>query len=88
MAMKLVVRVKLLPTPLQAAALEATLHACNEAATWAAYVAFEAKATKPLALRKHTYQQIKTRWNLGAQAAPARDQEDLRRLHHAARQPP
>lgn len=69
MAMKLVVRVKLLPTPLQAAALEATLHACNEAATWAAYVAFEAKATKPLALRKRTYQQIKTRWNLGAQAA-------------------
>jgi hypothetical protein len=28
-----VARVKLLPTPLQAAALEATLHACNEAAT-------------------------------------------------------
>ncbi|MEU6380462.1 transposase [Streptomyces sp. NPDC046909] len=67
--MKLVVRVKLLPTPEQAAALEATLHACNEAATWVADVAFEAKAMKPLDLRKHTYQQIKTRWQLGAQAA-------------------
>ncbi|MEV0224005.1 transposase [Streptomyces sp. NPDC050704] len=67
--MKLVVRVKLLPTPVQAAALAATLHACNEAATWAAQVAFEERAAKPLALRKHTYQQIKTRWNLGAQAA-------------------
>lgn len=67
--MKLVVRVKLLPTPVQAAALEATLHACNEAATWAAHVAFEKKAARALALRKHTYQQIKTRWNLGAQAA-------------------
>lgn len=67
--MKLVVQVKLLPTPLQAAALEATLRACNEAATWAAHVAFEAKAAKPLALRKHTYQQIKDQWNLGAQAA-------------------
>ncbi|MFG2793725.1 RNA-guided endonuclease InsQ/TnpB family protein [Streptomyces sp. NPDC048419] len=38
--MKLVVRVKLLPTPLQAAALEATLHACNEAATWLSTHAF------------------------------------------------
>ncbi|MFD3562749.1 RNA-guided endonuclease InsQ/TnpB family protein [Streptomyces sp. NPDC058686] len=67
--MKLVVRVKLLPTPVQAAALEATLHACNEAATWVAGVAFTTKAMKPLALRKHTYQQIKIRWGLGAQAA-------------------
>ncbi|MFI1290388.1 hypothetical protein ACH4VM_18190 [Streptomyces sp. NPDC020792] len=33
--MKLVVQVKLLPTPLQATALEATLRACNEAAAWA-----------------------------------------------------
>lgn len=38
---KLVVQVKLLPTPAQAAALEATLRACNEAATWASGVAFE-----------------------------------------------
>ncbi|WP_326779129.1 RNA-guided endonuclease InsQ/TnpB family protein [Streptomyces sp. NBC_01445] len=67
--MKLVVRVKLLPTPVQAAALEATLHACNQAATWAAGVAFEENARRPLELRKHTYAEIRVRWGLGAQAA-------------------
>lgn len=67
--MKLVVRVKLLPTPVQAAALEATLQACNEAATWAAEVAFEKKACRPLGLRKHTYAEVRERWSLGAQAA-------------------
>ncbi|WP_323138103.1 MULTISPECIES: hypothetical protein [unclassified Streptomyces] len=63
--MKLVVQVRLLPTPEQAAALEATLTACNEAATWAASVAFEEGARKNLALRKLAYQDIKTRWGLG-----------------------
>ncbi|MGW3412321.1 RNA-guided endonuclease InsQ/TnpB family protein [Streptomyces sp. NPDC000888] len=67
--MKLVVQVKLLPTPVQAAALEATLHACNEAATWAAEVAFEQDARRPLDLRKHAYLPIRDRWGLGAQAA-------------------
>ncbi|WP_326777149.1 RNA-guided endonuclease InsQ/TnpB family protein [Streptomyces sp. NBC_01445] len=67
--MKLVVRVKLLPTPVQAAALEATLNACNEAATWAASVAFENEARRPLELRKHTYAEVRERWGLGAQAA-------------------
>ncbi|KAK1182212.1 transposase [Streptomyces sp. NBS 14/10] len=67
--MKLVVRVKLLPTPVQAAALEATLRACNEAATWAAQVAFEKGARRPLGLRKHAYTEIRERWGLGAQAA-------------------
>jgi IS605 OrfB family transposase len=66
---KLVVRVKLLPTPVQASALEATLHACNEAATWAASVAFEKEARRALELRKHTYAEIRVRWGLGAQAA-------------------
>ncbi|MET9378367.1 RNA-guided endonuclease InsQ/TnpB family protein [Streptomyces sp. NPDC003035] len=67
--MKLVVQVKLLPTPLQAAALEATLRACNEAATWASRVAFEQGVYRNFALRKHTYDQVKERWGLGAQAA-------------------
>lgn len=67
--MKLVVRMKLLPTPVQAAALEATLHACNEAATWAARIAFEKNVRRPLGLRKHTYTEIRERWGLGAQAA-------------------
>ena len=82
--MKLVVRVRLLPTPGQAAALEATLTACNGAATWAASVAFEEGARKNLALRKLAYQDIKTRWGPGGAGRPARDQEGLRRLHHPA----
>ncbi|MGI5138284.1 transposase [Streptomyces sp. CA-106110] len=66
---KLVVQVKLLPTPLQAAALEATLRACNEAASWAGGVAFEKDVKRNFALREHTYGEIKARWRLGAQAA-------------------
>jgi hypothetical protein len=38
---KLTVQVKLLPPSRQAAALEETPHACNEAATWVSSVAFE-----------------------------------------------
>ncbi|MGI5142546.1 RNA-guided endonuclease InsQ/TnpB family protein [Streptomyces sp. CA-106110] len=67
--MKLVVQVKLLPTPVQAAALEATLRACNEAASWASGVAFEKDVKRNFALREHTYGEIKARWGLGAQAA-------------------
>ncbi|WP_406727361.1 transposase [Streptomyces sp. GD-15H] len=67
--MKLVVQVKLLPTPMQAAALEMTLRACNEAATWVSEVAFEKDVKKNFALRRHTYGEIKARWRLGAQAA-------------------
>ncbi|MFF0702779.1 RNA-guided endonuclease InsQ/TnpB family protein [Streptomyces tendae] len=67
--MKLVVRVKLLPTPVQAAALAATLHACNDAAAWVAEVAFAKNARRPLELRKHTYLPIREQWGLGAQAA-------------------
>ncbi|MEU7657306.1 RNA-guided endonuclease InsQ/TnpB family protein [Streptomyces lincolnensis] len=67
--MKLVVQVKLLPTPVQAAALEATLHACNEAASWVSGVAFEKDVKRNFALREHTYAEVKQRWGLGAQAA-------------------
>ncbi|AJC58282.1 RNA-guided endonuclease TnpB family protein [Streptomyces sp. 769] len=67
--MKLVMQVKLLPTPLQAAALEATLRACNEAATWVAQVAFEQDVKNNFALRRLAYVEVKARWNLGAQVA-------------------
>ncbi|MEU5596264.1 transposase [Streptomyces sp. NPDC020298] len=67
--MKLVVQVKLLPTPVQAATLEATLRACNEAASWASDVAFEKDVMRNFALREHAYGEIKARWGLGAQAA-------------------
>ncbi|MEV5508718.1 RNA-guided endonuclease InsQ/TnpB family protein [Streptomyces orinoci] len=67
--MKLVVQVKLEPTPVQAAALEETLAACNEAATWVSTVAFEKNTKRTYDLRKHTYTEIRARWGLGAQAA-------------------
>ncbi|MFC9845096.1 hypothetical protein ACFWFF_39630 [Streptomyces sp. NPDC060223] len=68
MIVKMVVQVRLLPTPEQAAALEATSHACNEAASWVSEVAFERGEFKDFALRKHTYDNVRSRWNLGAQA--------------------
>ncbi|MFD7685918.1 RNA-guided endonuclease InsQ/TnpB family protein [Streptomyces sp. NPDC059781] len=67
--MKLTVQVRLLPTPVQTAALEATLHACNEAATWCSQVAFEQEVKRTFALREHTYGEVRARWGLGAQAA-------------------
>jgi putative transposase len=66
---KLVVPVKLLPTPEQASALEATLRACNAAACEAAVVARESGIYRNYDLRKHVYREIKDGHGLGAQAA-------------------
>jgi IS605 OrfB family transposase len=66
---KLVVQVKLLPTPEQATALEATLRACNTAAADVAAMAREIGCYRNFDLRKHAYQGIKTDYRLGAQAA-------------------
>ncbi|MGW0594026.1 RNA-guided endonuclease TnpB family protein, partial [Streptosporangium sp. NPDC002607] len=67
--MKLVVQVRLLPTPEQAAALEATLRAVNDAATWVAALAHDQRVFRNYHLRKHVYGQIKDRYGLAAQAA-------------------
>lgn len=66
---KMVVQVKLLPTPEQETALRATLRVCNEAARWVSDVAFESDAFKNLTLRKQCYGEVRGRWGLGAQAA-------------------
>ncbi|MFE6816915.1 RNA-guided endonuclease InsQ/TnpB family protein [Streptomyces sp. NPDC057677] len=66
--MKLVVRVKLLPTPEQAAALTATLHACNEAANWLSARAFAHGRTSRAALQASSYTDLKAR---GLSAQPA-----------------
>ncbi|WP_328827486.1 RNA-guided endonuclease InsQ/TnpB family protein [Streptomyces ureilyticus] len=66
---KLVIRVKLLPTPQQASALQATLHACNEAANHASRCAFTTGIKRNRELRTQIYAQLKDRWGLGAQAA-------------------
>ncbi|GAA0457033.1 transposase [Actinoplanes capillaceus] len=67
--MKLVVQVKLLPTPGQASALEATLRACNTAASEVAVTARTVGCYRNYDLRKHSYQGIKDGHRLGAQAA-------------------
>ncbi|MFC8951716.1 RNA-guided endonuclease InsQ/TnpB family protein [Streptomyces sp. NPDC057101] len=66
--MKLVVRVKLLPTPEQAAALAATLRTCNEAANWLSVRAFEGGRTSRAALQATSYVELKAR---GLSAQPA-----------------
>ncbi|RSM34623.1 transposase, partial [Actinoplanes sp. ATCC 53533] len=67
--MQLVVQVKLLPTPDQGSSLEATLRACNAAASEVAVVARNTGVYRNYHLRKHVYQAIKTDHGLGAQAA-------------------
>ncbi|MFI0978802.1 RNA-guided endonuclease InsQ/TnpB family protein [Streptomyces sp. NPDC021093] len=59
---------KLLPTPAQALALEATLRACNEAAIWLAAQAFECKVTSRAGLQVLAYVELKAR---GLSAQPA-----------------
>lgn len=66
---KLVVQVKLLPTPEQALALETTLRACNTAASDVAELARDVRCYRNYDLRRHIYHDIKTTYGLGAQAA-------------------
>jgi putative transposase len=66
---KLTTQVKLLPTPEQATALEATLRACNAAASDVAVIAREIGCYRNYDLRRHTYHGIKADYRLGAQAA-------------------
>ncbi|MFD8381683.1 IS200/IS605 family accessory protein TnpB-related protein [Streptomyces sp. NPDC059679] len=66
--MKLVAQVRLLPTPEEASALEATLRACNRAATCASQVAF-AKDLKDRNGLQGVYGELKARFGLSAQPA-------------------
>ena len=66
---RLAVQVKLLPTPEQAKALEATLRAVNAAACQVSCQAHEQRTFRNYDLRKHTYTQIKNEYGLAAQAA-------------------
>lgn len=65
--MKLVVQVKLLPTPEQASALEATLLACNRAAAHASQVAFAKDLKDRNGLQKEVYADLKAKFGLSAQ---------------------
>lgn len=63
------VQVKLQPSPEQAAALAATLRACNTAASQVAVVARQSGVYRNYDLRRHVYQAVKDDYRLGAQAA-------------------
>ena len=67
--MTLVVPVKLLPAPEEAAALASSLRACDTAASEVAVVARETGVYRNYDLRKHVYAGIKAGHRLGAQAA-------------------
>ncbi|GAA0987216.1 transposase [Streptomyces indonesiensis] len=67
--MKLVVQVKLLPTSEQASVLEATLHACNRAATYASQVAFAKESKDRNGPQKEVYTDLKAMFGLSAQPA-------------------
>ncbi|MER5848879.1 transposase [Streptomyces sp. NPDC002012] len=60
---------KLLPTPEQASALEATLRACNRAATYASTVAFAKGLKDRNRLQKDVYADLKATFGLSAQPA-------------------
>ncbi|MFG2000941.1 hypothetical protein ACGFNU_17520 [Spirillospora sp. NPDC048911] len=65
--MRIVVQMKLLPTPEQAAALAATLRACNAAADHVSVVAFDREVFSRNDLQKITYGEVKAVFGLSAQ---------------------
>jgi len=65
---KIVVQVRLMPTPEVASALERTLHACNDAANWLSGQAHERGETSRKALQGFAYRDLKGR---GLSAQPA-----------------
>ncbi|MEV6650517.1 hypothetical protein AB0M62_08265, partial [Streptomyces sp. NPDC051219] len=67
--MKVVVQVKLLPSPEAAAALAATLPACNRAADAVSVVAYERGITSRNELQGLVYARVKAEFGLAAQPA-------------------
>lgn len=66
--MKIVVQVKLMPTPEVASALECTLRTANESANWLSAQAYERGETSRKALQGFAYHDLKAR---GLPAQPA-----------------
>lgn len=66
---KQVIRVRLLPTDAEAAALEATLTACNHAASWLSAAMHERRIHRKFDAHRHFYCELKTRFGLSAQPA-------------------
>jgi putative transposase len=68
-SMKQVVKVRILPTQEQAAALRATLGTCNEAASWLSAVMHAAHVRRKHDGQKRFYTELKQRFGLSAQPA-------------------
>ena len=68
-SMKQVVKVRMLPTQEQAAALRATLGTCNEAASWLSAVMHAADVRRKHDGQKWFYTELKQRFGLSAQPA-------------------
>lgn len=67
--MKLVAAVKLVPTTEQASCLSETLARCNAACSWLAGIGFETKTFRQYDLQRLVYRDLRTRFDLTAQAA-------------------
>jgi putative transposase len=67
--MKQVVKVRILPTDSEAAALGATLSACNSAASWLAAAMHEQRVHGKYDVHKRFYMELKARFGLSAQPA-------------------
>jgi putative transposase len=68
-SVKLAVQVRLLPTPEQAAALLATLNACNAAASWLSGQMHTAGIFRKFGVQKRFYAELRERFELAAQPA-------------------
>jgi putative transposase len=66
---KQVVKVRMLPTDSEAAALGATLSACNSAASWLAAAMHEQRVHRKYDVDKRFYTELKERFGLSAQPA-------------------
>jgi hypothetical protein len=66
---KVVVKVRVLPTADQAAALAATLRTCNESASWLAGRMHELRVRGKYEAQKRFYADLKARFGLSAQPA-------------------
>lgn len=67
--MKRVVKVRILPTHEHAAALQATLNSCNEAASWLSTVMHAAHVHRKHDAQKRFYAELKDQFGLSAQPA-------------------
>ena len=66
---KRVVKLRMLPTEAEAAALQATLITCNEAASWLSAVMHADRVHHKRAAQKRFYTELKQRFGLSAQPA-------------------